>query len=129
MKKSMAGAGALIATSALPAFADDKQLVFQGRGRFERMSLSYATVNIGLEKPFSVLHLSDSHLTSTYDDENEWRKGQSLSRTRTFGGLQEDAFDVVLGGSEKELGQIKTIVKNCSLIDPYLLFDKEVFSN
>jgi hypothetical protein len=43
--------------------------------------------------------------------------------------LQEDAFDVVLGGSEKELGQIKTIVKNCSLIDPHLLFDKEVFSN
>ena len=43
--------------------------------------------------------------------------------------LQEDAFDVVLGGSEKELGQIKTIVKNCSLVDPYLLFDKEVFSN
>ena len=114
MKKSMAGAGALIATSALPAFADDKQLVFQGRGRFERMSLSYATVNIGLEKPFSVLHLSDSHLTSTYDDENEWRKGQSLSRTRTFGGLQEDALVCALDWAKKH---VDYIVHTGDLID------------
>lgn len=114
MKKSMAGAGALIATSVLPAFADDKQLVFQGRGRFERMSLSYATVNIGLEKPFSVLHLSDSHLTSTYDDENEWRKGQSLSRTRTFGGLQEDALVCALDWAKKH---VDYIVHTGDLID------------
>lgn len=114
MKKSMAGAGALIATSALPAFADDKQLVFQGRGRFERMSLSYATVNIGLEKPFSVLHLSDSHLTSTYEDENEWRKGQSLSRTRTFGGLQEDALVCALDWAKKH---VDYIVHTGDLID------------
>ena len=56
----MAGAGALIATSQLPALAEDNPAVFPNRGGFERLSLSYATVEIGLEKPFSVLHISDT---------------------------------------------------------------------
>lgn len=55
------GAGVLIAVSQLPAMAEDKPEVFPKRGGFERLSLAYATVEIGLEKPFSVLHISDTH--------------------------------------------------------------------
>ena len=79
--KRMAGAGALIATSQLPALAEDNPAVFPNRGGFERLSLSYATVEIGLEKPFSVLHISDTHLTAAYDHENE--KKQKLHSNRT----------------------------------------------
>ena len=114
IKKSAIGAGALIATSQLPAFADEKQLVFQGRGRFERLSLSYATVKIGLKNPFSVLHLSDSHLTSTYEGEDEWRRNQSLSRTKTFGGLQEDALVCALAWAKEH---VDYIVHTGDLID------------
>ena len=63
--------GALIATSQLPLRAEDKPQVFPKRGRKERLSLSYAVVNIGLAEPFSVLHLSDSHLTAIRPDETD----------------------------------------------------------
>ena len=55
--KRMAGMGALVATSQLPVLAEDDPLVFPKRGRYERLMLSYGTVNIGLEKPFSILHI------------------------------------------------------------------------
>ncbi len=42
--------------------------IFSNRGRRERMSISYGVVHIGLEKPFSVLHISDSHLTEAFKD-------------------------------------------------------------
>ena len=78
--KRMVGVGALIATSRLPILAEDNPAVFPNRGQYERLSLSYATVEIGLEKPFSVLHLSDTHLTATYDHENE--KKQQLKNNK-----------------------------------------------
>ncbi|MBR1927951.1 MAG: metallophosphoesterase [Bacteroidales bacterium] len=112
--KTAAGAGALIATSQLPSLADDRQLVFQGRGRFERLSVSYATVNIGLKKPFSVLHLSDSHLTSAYESEDEWRRDKSQSRTRTFGGLQEEALVCALEWAKRH---VDYVVHTGDLID------------
>lgn len=90
-----AGAGMLIATAQLPSFAqgsDDKPDLFSARGRFERLSLSYATVEIGLERPFSLLHISDSHLTAAYDDEGEGHLVEKTKRTRTFGGRQEEAL-------------------------------------
>ena len=37
--KQLAGAGALIATSQLPVFAEDKPEVFPQRGRYERLSM------------------------------------------------------------------------------------------
>lgn len=60
--KSLAGTGALIATAQLPSWGEDRPEVFPERGTWERLSLSYAVVKIGLERPFSVLHLTDSHL-------------------------------------------------------------------
>ncbi len=90
--KRMAGVGALIATSQLPTLAEDNPSVFPNRGRFERLSLSYATVEIGLEKPFSVLHISDSHLTAAYPHESEQKQQLHERRTTTFGGRQEEAL-------------------------------------
>ena len=69
--KRLAGTGVLIATSQLPSWSQDRPEVFPERGGTERLSLSYATVEIGLEKPFSILHISDSHLTAAYAHENE----------------------------------------------------------
>jgi len=112
--KRMAGAGALIATSNLPIFADDKLELFPERGNYERLSLSYATVEIGLEKPFSVLHLSDSHLTASYDNENEWRVGQSEKRSKTFGGRQEQALRDSLAWARKH---VDYVVHTGDLID------------
>ena len=84
-------AGGIAATAALPAFADDPK-VFPRRGRFERMSLQYFEIKAGATKPFSVLHISDTHLTAAYDDESEQIRNIAKRRTVTFGGHQEEAL-------------------------------------
>ncbi|MBO6249705.1 MAG: metallophosphoesterase [Bacteroidales bacterium] len=112
--RSMAGAGAVITTSQLPVLAEDKPEEFPKRGRYERLSLSYATVKIGLKKPFSVLHLSDSHLTETYAGEDEWKRGQKESRTRTFGGRQEEALKDAIAWAKEH---VDYIVHTGDLID------------
>ena len=90
--KRMAGMGALVATSQLPALAEDDPTLFPKRGRFERLALNYGTVNIGLEKPFSILHISDTHLTADYPHEDEKKQQLHKIRTTTFGGRQEEAL-------------------------------------
>ena len=90
--KRMAGVGAVIATSQLPAIAEDNPSVVPKRGRFERLALNYGTVNIGLEQPFSVLHISDTHLTAVYPHEDEKKQQLHKIRTTTFGGRQEEAL-------------------------------------
>ena len=90
--KRMAGRGALVATSQLPALAEDDPTLFPKRGRFERLALNYGTVNIGLEKPFSILHISDTHLTAVYPHEDEKKQQLHKIRTTTFGGRQEEAL-------------------------------------
>ena len=90
--KRMAGMGALVATSQLPALAEDDPTLFPKRGRFERLALNYGTVNIGLEKPFSILHISDTHLTAVYPHEDEKKQQLHKIRTTTFGGRQEEAL-------------------------------------
>lgn len=90
--KAVAGSGALIATSSLPSFAEDKPEVFPQRGAHERLALCYAVVNLGLKEPFSVLHISDTHLTAVYSDENKNKRYLGENRTVTFGGRQEEAL-------------------------------------
>lgn len=101
--RRMAGAGALIATSQLPVFAEDNPNVFPKRGKYERLSLSYATVEIGLEKPFSVLHISDTHLTAAYEHENEKKQQLHGNRTTTFGGRQEEALHDALSWAKQHV--------------------------
>lgn len=90
--KRLSGMGVLLATSALPVIAEDNPAVFPKRGKFERLSISYATINIGLEQPFSVMHFSDTHLTSAYPFENKNKQTLQRIRTQTFGGRQEEAL-------------------------------------
>ena len=86
------GTGFLFSTAQLPAFAEDNPQVFPSRGKFERLALAYATVEIGLEKPFSILHISDTHLTAAYSYENEKKQKLRENRTKCFGGRQEEAL-------------------------------------
>ena len=90
-REMICGSGALMATSLLPAFAGDFA-VFSKRGRYERMCINVVTVDAGATKPFSVLHISDTHLTDAYPDEDEWKQQLKVRRTVTFGGLQEEAL-------------------------------------
>ncbi len=104
--KRAAGAGFLLATSQLPAVAEDDPKVFPQRGRFERLSLAYATVEIGLEKPFSVLHISDTHLTAAYPHENEKKQKLRENRTKCFGGRQEEALRDTLNWAKEHVDYV-----------------------
>lgn len=112
--KSLAGTGALIATSQLTSWGKDRPEVFSERGTWERLSLSYAVVNIGLERPFSVLHLTDSHLAAAYPEENEKKQRLHIRRTQTFGGHQEEALRDAL---EWAKDRVDYIVHTGDLID------------
>ena len=91
LKSAFAG-GALIATAKLPSFAEDDPSIFPQRGKYERLSLGYATIRAGATKPFSILHISDTHLTEAYDDEGEKKLTLRTERRKTFGGRQEEAL-------------------------------------
>ena len=112
--KRVAGAGALIATSQLPVWAEDNPAVFPNRGSYERLSMSYATVEIGLQKPFSVLHISDTHLTAAYDHENHKKQQLHGARTTTFGGRQEEALRDALSWAKQH---VDYVVHTGDLID------------
>ena len=112
--KTLAGTGALIATSQLPSWGKDRPEVFPERGTWERLSLSYAVVKIGLERPFSVLHLTDSHLAAAYPEENEKKQRLHIRRTQTFGGRQEEALRDALDWAKD---RVDYIVHTGDLID------------
>ena len=59
--RRLTGMGALMATSQLPSWAEDNPALFPQRGGFERLGMNYVAINIGLETPFSLLHISDTH--------------------------------------------------------------------
>ena len=112
--KSLAGTGALIATAQLPSWGEDRPEVFPGRGTWERLSLSYAVVKIGLERPFSVLHLTDSHLAAAYPDESDKKQRLHIRRTQTFGGHQEEALRDALDWAKDH---VEFVVHTGDLID------------
>ncbi len=89
----LTGVGGLVAVSRLPSFADNPA-VFPERGRYERLQLAYQHVSAGATAPFSILHISDTHLTEAYPDEPdaEAKLRNKERRTRTFGGRQEEAL-------------------------------------
>lgn len=95
----------MVATSTLPSFADNP-LIFPTRGKFERLALAYQHIEIGLEKPFSILHISDTHFTEAYPDEPEVKQKLKLIRTETFGGRQEEAFRDSLAWAKKNVDYV-----------------------
>ena len=94
LRLSALSAGTVVATSALPSFADDPS-VFPKRGTAERLVLAYQHIPIGLKEPFSILHISDTHLTAAYPNEADGAdKMKSMARrTCTFGGAASVAPD------------------------------------
>ena len=104
--KRLSGMGVLLATSSLPAIAEDNPAIFPKRGRWERLSVCYATINIGLEKPFSLMHFSDTHLTAAYPHENKNKQTLQQIRTETFGGRQEEALRDTLAWAKDHVDYI-----------------------
>ena len=73
-----------------PLFAAQK--TFAGRFEHERLALAYQHVKIGLEKPFSILHISDTHLCAAYESELPYDRRWADYRNSVFGGRQEEAL-------------------------------------
>ncbi|MBQ4144886.1 MAG: metallophosphoesterase [Thermoguttaceae bacterium] len=57
-------------------------------------------INIGLEKPFRALHVSDSHFCFADERENERKRKLAASRARYFGN-SEEKFDAHLAYAQK----------------------------
>ena len=112
LKVAALGAGGVVATTTLPVAADDPG-AFPYRGDIERMVLAYQHVHIGLEKPFSVLHISDTHLMAIDDDETD-RLDFARLRRRTFGGRQEEALRDSLAWARKN---VDAVVHTGDIID------------
>ena len=99
------GSCGLVASAALPTVVSgcvstgrvdasaEKPDAIASRGKFERFNASYAHIHIGIEKPFSLLHVSDTHLTAAYPEESENKRKLSDWRTNgCFGGRQEESL-------------------------------------
>lgn len=97
--------GGLVATAGLPAFAGDHRL-FPRRGRFERLSIVSWRVKAGATKPFTILHISDTHLTAAYPDEPLDVRNRAKNRSKTFGGLQEEALRDSLAWAKKHVDYV-----------------------
>ena len=82
--------GCRIACSDGPLAAAQK--TFAGRLGHERLALAYQHVRIGLEKPFSILHISDTHLCAADADELPYDVKWAQRRNAVFGGKQEEAL-------------------------------------
>jgi hypothetical protein len=91
------GAGAVVATSSLPAMGDDTMLpspsafLPNANGK-ARLSLAYQRIHIGLPQPFSVLHISDTHLAECYPSEPPHKVEFAKKRFQGFGGRQVEAL-------------------------------------
>ena len=92
-RQFIGGLGGLVAVSALPKRAlADAPSVFPTRGKWERLAIGYVHIAAGATAPFSVLHLSDTHLTAAYEREGIDKMAVAARRTCTFGGRQEEAL-------------------------------------
>jgi len=98
--------GGIVAVSSLPAFAEDDPALFPERGRFERLSMAYHHIHAGATKPFSVLHISDTHLTAAYPHEDEKKQKLKARRSRTFGGRQEEALRDSLAWAKQHVNYV-----------------------
>lgn len=113
-REALAALGGVFAVSALPAFGDDDPSQFPLRSNCSRLSLAYQHVKIGLPQPFSVLHLSDTHLTAAYPDEPEDKQKLRVRRTRGFGGRQEEALRDSLAWAKRN---VDCVIHTGDLID------------
>ena len=103
----LGGLGGLVAVSALPGCRTLAEPdVFAARGKWERLSIGMVKIDAGASAPFSILHISDTHLAAAYDRESEKKREISRIRTRTFGGHQEDALRDSLDWARKSVDYV-----------------------
>ena len=73
-----------LALAAMPA---------QARGATgDKLKPKEIAIQAGAKKPFSVLHVSDTHLTAVYPHEDKWKQEMSRADTPIFGAKQEEAL-------------------------------------
>ncbi|MBR3790626.1 MAG: hypothetical protein IKK20_02350 [Clostridia bacterium] len=92
--------GALLATADLPTMAAEPASRKDFKGNDDPsawmschgLSIAYARVEAGAAMPFSVLHISDTHLTAAYPREPEVKQKLSEIRTATFGGIRQHRY-------------------------------------
>ena len=58
----------------------------------EKLQVNGVVIEAGVERPFSVLHVSDTHLTAVYPHEDRWKQEMSRADTPIFGARQEEAL-------------------------------------
>ena len=73
-----------LALAAMPAQA--------GGATGEKLKAKDISIAAGAKKPFSVLHVSDTHLTAVYPHEDKWKQEMSRADTPIFGAKQEEAL-------------------------------------
>ena len=89
--------GGFFAAPSLPAVESEKP----SGDMTPCMSISYAHIDAGAEKPFSVLHVSDTHLTEVNSEESPDLARRGIFRTRTFAGRQKEALRASLEFAER----------------------------
>lgn len=58
----------------------------------ERLSVKGIVIAVGAKKPFSVLHVSDTHLTAVGPEEDRWKQEMARADTPVFGARQAEAL-------------------------------------
>lgn len=77
------------------------------------MKLLKNHIHIGIEKPFSVIHASDTHITFSDCRDDERKQKLSVSRTKTFDGAWENLQFI----KDKAIAEDKTVIYTGDLID------------
>ena len=72
------------------------------------MEFTKTTIHIGLEKPFKVLHLSDTHLTYADDRDDQRKLDLAAARHKTFGPTEDRLAEAVAYAKQNSLPIIHT---------------------
>ena len=78
----------VLALSAVPVQAAGVPSSVKG----DKLKPKEIVIEAGAAKPFSVLHVSDTHLTAVYPHEDKWKQEMSRADTPVFGAKQEEAL-------------------------------------
>ena len=82
--------GVLMASANLPVLTSVSALANVPTG--EKIKPKAIEIVAGAKKPFSVLHVSDTHLTAAYPHEDKWKQEMARADTPIFGAKQEEAL-------------------------------------
>jgi hypothetical protein len=107
--KGFSAMGGLNAVSELTGCATGSD-VFAERGKWDRLVLVYNRIDAGATKPLPILHVSDTHFTEAYPDEDPRNMDLKEIRTKTFGGRQEVALRDSIAWANENVDFLKGIL-------------------